>query len=219
MVRTILTEGLNLLGITPTDIILESFEIYLNELKKWSKVHNLTAIDDDIGIIERHFLDSLLFLNVLPDDVNTLIDIGSGAGFPGIPLKIVNRRLKIWLIEPRQKKTAFLRNIISKLNLNDVKIIEKRVEDIIDGDIDVEIDAGVVRALFNVTDFVKMVTPIIKTNGLMILSKGQNYNKELEGFKGSYSITSSLIPNTEIKRYLISVVNVKPCPADLLHSL
>ncbi|MBF0472964.1 MAG: 16S rRNA (guanine(527)-N(7))-methyltransferase RsmG [Nitrospirae bacterium] len=208
MDSTILAEGLKTLGITPTEIILQSFEIYLNELKKWSKVHNLTAIHDDKGIIERHFLDSLLFLKALPDDVITIADIGSGAGFPGIPLKIVNRNLKIWLIEARQKKTAFLRNIIYKLNLNDVKVIEKRVEDIIDGEIDIEIDVGVVRALFKADDFVKMVSPIIKKDGIMILSKGHDYKKELDGFIGSYNIMSLQIPNTEIKRNIISIVNV-----------
>ena len=207
MNNTTLNDGLTTLGITPTDTIFESFETYLNELKKWSKVHNLTAIKDDKGIIERHFLDSLLFLKVIPKDAITIIDIGSGAGFPSIPLKIVHTHLKLWLIEPRLKKTAFLRNIISKLELNDVNIIEKRIEDIGHGEIDSLIDCAVVRALFNVTDFTKKVSPFIKKNGIMILSKGQDYQRELDGFKGIYEIISVNIPNTDIERHIVSVIN------------
>lgn len=205
----LLEDGLKVLGIIPDDSIIKSFEIYLNELKKWSKIYNLTAIKDDKGIIERHFLDSLLFLKVIPDNAATLLDIGSGAGMPGIPLKIVSRNMKIWLIEPRLKKTAFLRNIINKLGLNDVNVIEKRIEDVNDAEIDSKIDICCVRALFNVSDFVRIASPFIKKDGIMILSKGQDYKREFSGtsgFKGSYNIVSSYIPNTNIKRYIISIV-------------
>lgn len=87
--------------------ILEKFIIYLNELKKWNKTYNLTSIEDDVAIIIKHFLDSLLYLCFIPEKQLSIADVGSGAGFPGVPIAIVRPDLKITLIEPSWKKVRF----------------------------------------------------------------------------------------------------------------
>ena len=121
--RQILSAGLRELGIEPTEQILGHFDIYLRELKKWNKVYNLTAITDDREIIVKHFLDSLLYLKAIPDGQVTLCDVGSGGGFPGIPIAIVRRDLLITLLEPSRKKIAFLRQMRRLLSLENVEIL------------------------------------------------------------------------------------------------
>ena len=102
---------------------------YLNELKSWNKTTNLTSITDDREIITKHFLDSIAALNVahFPNGA-LLLDVGTGAGFPGIPLKIMRSDLRVVLIEPSKKKCSFLRYVVGLLRLEQVEIYEGSLE-------------------------------------------------------------------------------------------
>ena len=105
------------------------FTAYLALLQKWNARTNLTAIRDEEGILGRHFLESILCAQALPDDIRTLLDFGSGAGFPGIPIALVRSNLLVTLAESQNKKAAFLREAVRTLGLN-TKVHSSRAEDL-----------------------------------------------------------------------------------------
>ena len=113
--ESLLKNGLQELDIICSEDQIGSFMLYHAELKKWNKAYNLTALKNDHDIIIKHFLDSLLYLKALPEGISTLADAGSGAGFPGIPIKLVLPALDLTLIESSRKKTAVLRHITRQL--------------------------------------------------------------------------------------------------------
>ena len=206
-IEELLREGLIALGLTPSEQQINAFITYLSELKKWNRVYNLTGIKKDEDIIIKHFLDSLLYLQAMPDGKIEVADIGSGAGFPGIPLKIVRPEIRLYLIEPSEKKSAFLRNIIIKLGLRTIEVIEKRVEDI---KALLEVDVALTRALFDIMEFVRKVSPITRKGGILILSKGPKVGEELKDLKDiRYDLLTVALPLSEIKRHLV-VVRINP---------
>jgi 16S rRNA (guanine527-N7)-methyltransferase len=99
----LLEKGINELGITPSKQQINNFITYLSELKKWNKAYNLTGLKKDEDIIIKHFLDSLLYLKAIPHGEITVADVGSGAGFPGIPIKIIRPEIDMYLVEPSRK--------------------------------------------------------------------------------------------------------------------
>lgn len=167
-IKEFLHEGLKELGIEPSDSIISRFMMYIRELKKWSRAYNLTAIKEDRDIVIKHFLDSLLYLTAVPEGRWNICDIGSGAGFPGVPIAIVRPELNIVLNEPSRKKAAFLRHIRRMLFLDNVEVLECRVEDIRDRLFDIV----ATRALFSIRDLIKKAKHIVKKDGFFILSKG-----------------------------------------------
>ena len=122
------------LGIKPNSLQLEQFEIYFSELQLWNSRTNLTSITDREGIFIRHFLDSLTLLPVLCglplDDGLNLVDIGSGAGFPGLALKIMRNDIKLTLLEATGKKVRFLEHMVQTLGLDGVEVIHGRAEEL-----------------------------------------------------------------------------------------
>ncbi|MCG6552906.1 MAG: 16S rRNA (guanine(527)-N(7))-methyltransferase RsmG [Candidatus Magnetominusculus sp. LBB02] len=200
----LLKRGLTALSIKPTPEVIEAFTVYCSELQKWSKVHNLTSVTDEEGIAIRHFLDSVLFTIPLTEGDLDILDVGSGAGFPGIPMKIVRPDLRLTLLEPKGKKAAFLRHIVNKLNLKDVEVVEGRLEQFQPSRL---FDAAVVRALFAAREFIADVSPLIKPGGLIILGKGRDYIKELDGQTG-ITVSKFTIPFTDIERVILTAVNI-----------
>lgn len=200
--RDLIRSGIEELGIQYTELQIDAFKTYLEELKKWNRAYNLSGLKTDSEIIIKHFLDSLLFSKVLPENVQTVADIGSGAGFPGIPIKIVKPSLKVFLIEPTKKKAVFLRHICNRLDLHNIEIIDKRVEDIKG----LKVDAAVTRALFSISDFIDKTQDILKENGILILSKGPRLDEELKK-PGSENISKIdlKLPFLNIIRYLIII--------------
>ncbi|MCI4625356.1 MAG: 16S rRNA (guanine(527)-N(7))-methyltransferase RsmG [Candidatus Magnetoovum sp. WYHC-5] len=196
----ILIDGLDALGVEHDAHTVHCFMVYLDELKKWNKVHNLTAITDDAGIVTKHFLDSLLYLKVIEPDVHFIADVGSGAGFPGLPLAIVKPQFNVYLIEPKGKKAAFLKHMRRLLGLTNVTVINKPVQQL--SEYSLFFHVAVVRALFTVEEFIKLLTPYMKSDGMLILSKSSPMNYAVEGI----TITEAIIPQTDIKRFLISKI-------------
>jgi 16S rRNA (guanine527-N7)-methyltransferase len=105
-----------------------SFSAYLELLQKWNARTNLTAIRDEEGILSRHFLESILCARALPAGLSTLLDLGSGAGFPGLPIAILRPTIAVTLAESQHKKAAFLREAIRTLNLSNVQVHAARAE-------------------------------------------------------------------------------------------
>ena len=121
-------ELLNKINIKLNDKQYEKFFIYMQEIIEWNKNINLTAITEEKDIIQKHFVDSLTILKYTNNN-DKIIDVGTGAGFPGIPLKISNETLNITLLDSLNKRILFLNNIIEKIELKNIKTIHSRVED------------------------------------------------------------------------------------------
>jgi 16S rRNA (guanine527-N7)-methyltransferase len=203
----LLKDGLVELGLTPSAEQISSFMTYLSELKKWNKVYNLTGLKKDKDIIIKHFFDSLLYLKVLPDGRITVADIGTGAGFPGIPLKIIRPEIDMYLIEPSRKKSAFLIHMTRRLELKRIEVIEKSIQEIkVKKELPYLVDAAVTRALFSIKDFTKKASLIVKKGGTLILNKGPKVDEELKMFQnGKYEVLPVGIPFSDIKRYIVTV--------------
>jgi 16S rRNA (guanine527-N7)-methyltransferase len=130
-------------------------------------------------------------------------DIGSGAGFPGIPIKIIRPEIEMYLIESSVKKTLFLRHIIKLLKIKNIAVIEERVEHIKESFI---VDIAMTRALFTIGDFIKSASHIVKEGGMLIHSKGPKVREELKKLKDTnYEIIPCNLPLTDIKRYIVTV--------------
>jgi 16S rRNA (guanine527-N7)-methyltransferase len=200
--RELLRQGIAELGFRITEDQLDEFITYLQELMKWNKAHNLTGLKTRRDIIIKHFLDSLLFAKVLPEDVCSVVDVGSGAGFPGLPLSILFPDLRVLLLEPTKKKAIFLRHIVHLLGLKETEVIDKRVEDISG----VQVDAALTRALFSITEFLDKTKQVISTPGYVILSKGPSIHKELKNMvTDDVSIVDCKLPFLDISRHLVII--------------
>ncbi|GAB4419082.1 MAG: 16S rRNA (guanine(527)-N(7))-methyltransferase RsmG [Thermodesulfovibrionales bacterium] len=182
---------------------------YLSELKKWNRAYNLTSLKTDEDIIIKHFLDSLLYLKAMPQGEIRVMDVGSGAGFPGIPIKIVRPEVEMYLVEPKRKKAAFLRHMTHILGINNIEVVEKRVEDLESMDVDV----AVTRALFDIRDFCKKLSPVLERGGILILSKGPKVNEEIRTL-GKTDLDcralTTTVPLTDIKRYIVVIKKSAP---------
>lgn len=175
----LLQKGLEEAGISCLESQVSAFMVFLQELKKWNRTYNLSALKTDKDIIIKHFIDSLLYLKAIPDGLLKIADVGAGAGFPGIPIKIARPEIDMTLIEPTRKKASFQRHIIRLLGLSGINVLEQRVEEIGE-EYEGLFDLIVSRATFSLEDFLKMACPYIKEEGLLIVSKGPKVHEELK---------------------------------------
>ena len=200
--ESILIRGLKELSLPFAPAQVGAFMTYLSELRKWTKAYNLTSLKTDEDIIVKHFLDSLLYLKALPDREVSLMDVGSGAGFPGIPLKIMRPAIRMYLLEPSRKKANFLRHITRTLALDAIEVLEKRIEEVKS----LTVDVAVTRALFEIKEFIEKASPHVKEGGRLILSKGPKVKEELKGIKEMHcEVLTLFLPTTQIKRFLIVI--------------
>ena len=161
---------------------LKQFNLYLNLLLDYNKRINLTAITDPNGVIVRHFEDSLTCLRVT-GDLNgvRLIDIGSGAGFPGVPLRIACPELDLTLVDSTTKKVDFLRSLARLLELTNVDIIKRRVEQLgQDPDHRSQYDWAVARGVASLPILAEYLLPLVKNKGKMLAMKGESVEAEYE---------------------------------------
>jgi len=191
----------------------EKFIMYYNELVLYNEKVNLTAITDKDEFETKHFLDSLQGYSLINDKV---LDIGAGAGFPSLPLAIINENINFTLIESVGKKTDFLKFIADKLELKNAVIIKSRVEDL---NKQTKYDFVVARAVSGLNTLLEYSLPFLKIGGKLIAYKGQNYNDEIIAAKNALNILGGQVEkivdyeleiNDEIQnRYLIVVKKIK----------
>ncbi|MEN6481226.1 MAG: 16S rRNA (guanine(527)-N(7))-methyltransferase RsmG [Anaerolineaceae bacterium] len=165
-----------ILGIHLTNKQVAAFERYEKELLEWNSRFNLTAIRDSEGIRSKHFLDSMTCILAWGEVVpNNLIDIGTGAGFPGIPLKILVPNLQLTLVDSVGKKVEFCKFIVDALNLDKVQVIQARAEDIGQNQLYREkYDWAVARAVANLPVLAEYLLPLVKVGGGAIAQKGES---------------------------------------------
>lgn len=198
----ILKKGLAELSLTHSRAQIKGFMTYLSDLKKWSKAYNLTGLKTDEEIIVKHFLDSLLYLEALPEGEISMMDVGSGAGFPGIPIKIMRPEIFVYLVEPSRKKASFLVHIIKTLGLDKIEVMEKRIEEVKS----LSVDVALTRALFSIVEFYKKASPLVREGGRMILNKGPKVNEELKKTKNiKYELFPLKLPCSNMKRFMIAI--------------
>jgi 16S rRNA (guanine527-N7)-methyltransferase len=169
------------LGIELSQQQLAQFDIYKNELLQWNAKTNLISENSSGEIITRHFLDSLTALQFIPKPDARMIDIGCGAGFPGIPLKIALPHLEIYLLEANRKKVSFLKHIIRLLNISSTVVLHNRVENIIKPDSWKEkFDVLISRATFKLDELLPLGEFLLAPEGKLIALKGPNVDEEIK---------------------------------------
>lgn len=182
MNQEILSLGKNArqLGIELGDTQLAQFDVYKNELLQWNAKTNLISENSSQDIITRHFLDSLTAIQFIQKPNARIIDVGCGAGFPGIPLKIALPSLEIYLLETNRKKVSFLKHIIRLLNLSKAVVLHERVENIIKTDLWKEkFDILISRAAFKLSELLPQGEFFLAPEGELIALKGPNVEEEL----------------------------------------
>ncbi len=180
-------------GIAITEKQDELFTLYRDYLKEYNDITNLTAITDDKGIAVKHFLDSVLGEKFLPENAD-VVDVGSGAGFPAVPIKIMRPDLRFTLLDSLNKRIVFLQSLIEKLRLKDVHPVHMRAEE--GAKIYREkFDAAVARAVAPLPTLLEYVLPLVKVGGVFIAYKS-NVSEELALSKNALEILGGKLKNT-----------------------
>ena len=206
---------LNSLGITLTSRQQEQFVKFYELLVEWNKVMNLTGITEYEEVNEKHFVDSLSLVQAIDvNKVETVIDVGTGAGFPGIPLKIVFPHLKIVLLDSLNKRINFLNTVISELGLTEITTIHGRAEDYAkQADYREKFDLCVSRAVANLSTLSEYCLPYVKTGGMFIPYKSGEIDDEVQQAKKAIHILGGKLdevikfqlPGTEINRSFVKI--------------
>lgn len=187
--------SMNSIGIELTESQLNAFETYYDMLIDRNKVMNLTAITEFDEVMDKHFLDSVyLFRSIELKADYKLIDIGTGAGFPGIPLKIVFPELKITLLDSLNKRVGFLNDVIDELNLNGIEAIHGRAEDIArDKAYRASYDIAVSRAVANLSTLSEYCLPFVKIGGKFVSYKSGDCADEVDNAKAAIHLLGGKI--------------------------
>ena len=207
-------------GIDLEDDKLKKFETYKDLLKEWNNKINLTAILDDTDIAIKHFLDSLSISEYVKKEGASLIDVGTGAGFPGIPLKIVKDDIDVVLLDSLEKRTKFLNQVIESLDLGKIRTVHGRAEDFgVNEKYREKFDYVTARAVANLPVLLEYCLPFAKVGGLFIAMKGSNID-ELKMSQNALNklggkivdIKEFSLPNSDYKRNVIFVEKVRNTP-------
>ena len=223
MEHTTFNEGLlekaSTMGVRFSVEQMDKFYKYMNLLIEWNEKMNLTAIIEPSEIILKHFIDSITILKDIKDG-STVVDVGTGAGFPGIPLKIIRNKSKIVLVDAVNKKLNVIRDILPKIKIEDVKCIHSRAEDLAQSkEYREAFDCVVSRAVSNLTTLVEYMLPFAKIGGKVICMKGPNFEEELKESLKAINILGGKIEkkvtlkiDNVLERNLIIINKENPTP-------
>lgn len=217
-----LQEKLGMLSVEVNKEKIDQFNQFYDILIEWNKVMNLTAITDYKDVVEKHFLDSLSIERILNlDGIKTVMDVGTGAGFPGIPLKIIYPELKVTLLDSLNKRVKFLNEVIRQLELKNIDAIHGRAEDIGKNENYREkYDLCVSRAVANLATLSEYCMPFVKVGGVFVSYKSGDIDEEVLKSKKAVSLFGGKIedvvkfqlPGTDINRAFVKIKKIKEMP-------
>ena len=217
-----LKEDALLFGVELNEKQLSQFQKYYEMLIEWNEKINLTAITDFDEVLKKHFLDSIAIGRLFSQDTEaSVLDIGTGAGFPGIPIKIAFPDTKVTLMDSLNKRVNFLNEVIKELSLENITAMHGRAEDFAKKDLLREkFDLVVSRAVANLSSLSEFCLPYVKVGGRFISYKSEKAPEELEASKNAISILGGgnvttdefFLPGTDFKRTFVIIEKVKETP-------
>ncbi len=178
--------------------------VFIELLLKWNQKFNLTSIRDVEGVVVKHFLDSWSLLPYL-DDAKNLLDVGTGGGFPGVPLAILNKERNFTLLDSVEKKINFLKHAKIECGLENINPVHCRIESYLASD---TFDVIMCRAFASITDIVDKVKHCLSPNGRLLLMKGAVPTEEINAYGGDVQIENITVPYLDAERHLIIVKGV-----------
>lgn len=215
-------KDLKQLNVTLSDFQVEQFMVYYEMLAEWNQVMNLTAITEYNAVLKKHFIDSLSLCKAYDTSKNiSCIDVGTGAGFPGLALKIAYPNMKVTLLDSLQKRIQFLDAVIQKLELTGIETIHGRAEDYAKpGMLREKFDLSVSRAVANLSTLSEYCLPFVKKGGYFISYKSEKIAEEMEEAENSISILGGevkgqiefMLPDSDIYRNLFVIIKKKDTP-------
>ena len=209
------------MGIELSQNQLEKFDLYKKLLLEWNEKMNLTAITDDEGIAIKHFADSISVLPLIENKNASLIDVGTGAGFPGIPLKIANDGFKVTLLDSLNKRITFLEEVKKELGITNLECIHSRAEDGgRNADLREKFDYCVSRAVARLSVLSEYCMPFVAVGGYFISLKGPDAAEELTEAQKAISVLGGkvekvveiTIPESDLKHCAVVIKKIKSTP-------
>lgn len=216
MTDTLLGLGIEELGLDLSENQVADLELFLEEMGRWNKVHNLTAIENEQDSVRLHLIDSIAVLPVLRQFLTMpspkIADLGSGGGLPAIPIAILKPQWRLTLIEAVRKKTAFLQHVRGKLKLKNVEVLSDRVENVALQQSN-QFDAVISRAFTSLARFLDLSLPLLKPDGLVFAMKSKRADEEMaQVSKENWRLLADealFIPNTGVERRLLVLTPVR----------
>lgn len=213
-----LKEKAKLINIEIEDVKIEKFYNYMNLLLEWNEKINLTAITEPNEVILKHFIDSATIIKYIENNMS-IVDVGTGAGFPGIPLNIIKSNAKYTLVDSLNKRINFLNEVIEKLGLQNINTVHSRIEDFAKNNKE-KFDIATSRAVASLNVLLEYLLPLVKVGGICICMKGSNAKEEIENASKALEILGGkiekieeiILPNSDIVRNIIIVRKIKTTP-------
>jgi 16S rRNA (guanine527-N7)-methyltransferase len=217
--QNLLALGIEELGLDLSKENIANLDLFLYEMGRWNRVHNLTAIEGEQESIRLHLIDSIAVLPVMRDFLKIsapqVADLGSGGGLPAIPIAILQPEWCLTLIEAVRKKTAFLQHVRGKLKLKNIEVLSERVE-VVAMQQPAQFDAVISRAFTSLARFLELSLPLLKPGGLVFAMKGKKADEEIQGVSmNDWRLVADeplLIPNLLAERRLLVLTPVRKSP-------
>ena len=218
----LMKEAANEVGLELTEVQYEQFIKYMRLLQEWNEKINLTAITEDEEVIKKHFIDCIkAFKSDAIKNARNIIDVGTGAGFPGLPIAIMNPNVEVTLLDSLNKRINFLNLVVRELGLKNVKTIHSRAEDgARKSELREKFDVATSRAVANMAVLSEFCMPYVKKGGYFVALKGPSIDEELENGSNAIKILGGelkdiieiSIEETDLKHNIVEVKKIKTCP-------
>ena len=217
--KEILAEGFAELGLTPDERAFERYEKYCEYLEEKNKVMNLTAITGETEVARLHFLDSAALLKYVKTEGRKVIDVGTGAGFPGMPLRILKDDFDLTLLDSLGKRIAWLEEVCGTLGLKRVECVHARAEEFAVGHRE-SYDLAVSRAVAQLNVLCELALPLVKVGGQFLAMKSVDTEEEIAAAKGAIrtlggkivKVEDYTIPTSEVTHRVVVIEKVSPTP-------
>lgn len=220
MLEEILKQGFEEMGLAADETVLKRYRIYFEELEETNKVMNLTAISGEEDVARLHFLDCAALLKLADFSGRKVIDVGTGAGFPGLALKIAQPDIKLTLLDSLDKRIGFLKSTCGKLGFDDVECLHARAEEA-PKEMRGAYDIACSRAVARLNLLCELCLPFVKKGGVFIAMKGPDCTEELEEAKRCIAVLGGQlegkidcrIPGLDVSHNAVIIRKVKDTPA------